>query len=159
MLRHFYVTLLDLPEALPFAFNPSGKFEEIEKDEKKEIIAEVKLQKFVVQLMKKFGEDFAYIGDDIVGEKFYKRFLFEKSGFLEVMTGVPAVVSAHFTTRARAEKFAQSLRETIKKQVTNEKAKPILLNGVEVSEDERSRLGFETWEKLRNIRSTATRGK
>src|SRR3989338_6475141 len=155
MLKHFYVTLLDLPEALPFTFNPSGNFEDLDEDAKAEIRAELKLRRFVSALMKKFGEDFAFIGDDIIGEKFYKRFLFEKNGFLEVMTGVPAVISAHFTTKARAEKFAKALRETIKKQLTNEKARAILLSAVEVSEDDASRLSFEKWEKLRSIRESA----
>ena len=71
------------------------------------------------------------------------------------MTGVPAVISAHFTTKARAEKFAKALRETIQKQLTNEKARAILLSAVEVSEDEASRLSFEKWEKLRTIRESA----
>ena len=155
MLKHFYITLLDLPEALPFAFVPMVNLDDTNKDTKKEEEADRKLQKFVVQLMKKFGEDFAFIGDDIIGEKFYKRFLFEKNGFLEVMTGVPAVISAHVTTKARAEKFAKALRETIQKQLTNEKARTILLSAVEVSEDEASRLSFEKWEKLRSIRESA----
>ncbi|MEM4255522.1 MAG: hypothetical protein QXR53_04330 [Candidatus Norongarragalinales archaeon] len=155
MLKHFYVTLLDLPEALPFSFTPSSKFEDMDKDAKMEAEADQKLMKFVAQMVKKFGEDCAFIGDDIIGEKFYKRFLFEKNGFLEVMTGVPAVISAHFTTKARAEKFAKALKETIRKQLTNEKAKTILLSAVEVSEDETSRLSFEKWEKLRSIRESA----
>jgi len=154
MLKHFYVTLLDLPEALPFAFTPSGNFEQMDDDARKEAVADVKLQKFVATLMKKFGEDFAFIGDDIIGEKFYKRFLFEKNGFVEVMTGVPAVISAHFTTKARAEKFAKALRETVEIQVSEQKVKGILMNAVEVSEDEASRLSFEKWEKLRNTRAT-----
>jgi len=154
MLKHFYVTLLDLPEALPFAFVPTVNLEEVDKDAKKEAEADLKLQKFTVQLMKKIGEDFAFIGDDIIGEKFYKRFLFEKNGFMEVMTGVPAVISAHFTTKTRANKFAEALRQTIKNQVKDKKISAILMSAVEVSEDEASRLSFETWEKLRNIRST-----
>ena len=154
MLTHFYVTLLDLPECLPFTFNPTGKLEELEKDERLELEAEARLQSFAEQLMNKFGEEFAYIGDDIIGEKFYKRFLLEKNGFMEVMTGVPAVVSAHFTTKERAEKFAEALRKTIEKQVSDEKAKMVLLQAIEVDEDEASQLTFEKWEKLRDIRST-----
>src|SRR3989344_6871044 len=99
MLKHFYVTLLDLPEALPFAFNPSGKFDEMDKDAEKQEKADAILMKFVSYLIQKFGDDYAYIGEDVIGEKFYKRFLFEKNGFLELMTGVPAVVSAHFTSK------------------------------------------------------------
>lgn len=155
MLKHFYVTLLDLPEALPFSFTPSDEFKDLELDSKKEAEADTKLMRFVSLLKKKFGEDFAFIGDDIIGEKFYKRFLLEKNGFVEIMTGVPSVVSAHFTNKQRAEKFAKALRETIKKQVTSEKAKSILLTAVEVSEDNSSRLSFEKWEKLRDIRSSA----
>lgn len=155
MLKHYYVTLLDLPEALPFGFNPSGLFESMDKDSKNEIKAEKLLLKFVTYLMKKFGDDFAFIGEDVIGEKFYRRFLFEKNGFVEIMTGVPAVISAHFTSKPRAEKFAESLRKTIENQVKNKRAKIVLLQAVEVSEDDSSRLTFEKWEKLREIRATA----
>jgi hypothetical protein len=155
MLKHFYVTLLDLPEALPFAFTPSGKIEDLAKEDKTEAKAERKLLAFVTFLCKKFGDKFAYIGEDVIGEKFYRRFLFEKNGFLEIMTGVPAVISAHFTSKARAEKFARALEKTIEKQVSNAKAKKILLQSVEVSEDEESRLSFEKWEKMREIRASA----
>lgn len=154
MLKHFYVTLLDLPEALPFAFSQSGNFEDMEKDAQNEAKAEKILLAFVAQLMKKFGDDFAYIGDDVIGEKFYRRFLFEKNGFVEIMTGVPAVISAHFTSKPRAEKFAEALKKTIQLQVKNKKAMSVLLQAVEVSEDDSSRLTFEKWEKLRDIRSS-----
>ena len=154
MLKHFYVTLLDLPEALPFAFNPSGKFDEMDKDAEKQEKADAILMKFVSYLIQKFGDDYAYIGEDVIGEKFYKRFLFEKNGFLELMTGVPAVVSAHFTSKDRAQKFAEALKKTIEKQVSNEKARSVLMQSVEVDEDESSRLSYEKWEKIRDIRST-----
>ncbi len=155
MLKHFYVTLLDLPEALPFAFMPSGKIEDLAKEDRNEIKAEKKLLAFVTFLCKKFGDKFAYIGEDVIGEKFYRRFLFQKNGFLEVMTGVPAVVSAHFTDKKRADKFANALKKTIENQVSNAQAKKILLQSIEVSEDEQSRLSFEKWEKMREIRASA----
>ncbi len=155
MLKHFYVTLLDLPEALPFAFKPSTTMKDLARDEKIEAKTEKILLKFITHLMKKFGDDFAFIGEDVIGEKFYRRFLFEKNGFVEIMTGVPAVISAHFTSKARAEKFAGALRKTIESQVKNKRAKTVLLQAVEVSEDDSSRLTFEKWEKLREIRATA----
>ncbi|HIH20771.1 TPA: hypothetical protein HA244_05885 [Candidatus Micrarchaeota archaeon] len=145
--------MLDLPEALPFAFMPSGKFEEMESDAKNEEAAEKKLLAFTIQLMQNFGEDYAYIGEDVIGEKFYRRFLLEKNGFFEIMTGIPAVVSAHFTTQDRAQKFAEALKKTITTQVKEDKAKLVLNQSVEVSEDEESKLTFEKWEKLRDIRS------
>lgn len=152
MLKHFYVTLLDLPEAMPFTFTTSEDISNLESDEKIERTAEKRLITFVSVLTKKYGEKFAYIGDDIIGEKFYKRFLFEKNGFLEIMTGVPAVISAHFTTEKKAKRFALALKATIQQQVKNEKARGVLVAGIEVSEDEASRLSFEKWEKLREIR-------
>ena len=39
-------------------------------------------------------------------------------------------------------------------QVSNEKARSVLMQSVEVDEDESSRLSYEKWEKIRDIRST-----
>ncbi len=154
MLKHFYVTLLDLPEALEFKFTPTGNIKDIETDNQKEEKTERKLLKFIDRLMQKFGEKYAYIGEDIIGEKFYKRFLFEKNGFMEIMTGEPIVISAHFISRERAKRFADALKKIIEKEVKNSEARTVLSQSIEIGEDETSRLTYEKWKKLRDIRST-----
>ena len=150
--NHAYVTLLDLPEALPFGFIASEKFEQIEIDEKKMAESDAKLFSFISILQKNFKEELVYIGEDVIGEKFYKRFLFEKNGFVELMTGVPVVISAHFVGMARAKTFSEALKKTIKQVVKAPKPQQILLASIEVSENESERISYEKWEKLKDIR-------
>lgn len=150
--RHAYVTLLDLPEAMPFGFVADEKMSQPDADEKKLAESDRKLIIFAAVLQKNFKEQLVYIGEDVIGEKFYKRFLFENNGFVEIMTGVPVVISAHLIGKARADKFADALRKTITQTIKDPKPRQILLSSIEVSEDEGDRLSYEKWEKLKDIR-------
>jgi hypothetical protein len=151
-LSHAYVTLLDLPEAMPFGLVVGEESEKLSEDSKKLVESDKKLFAFVKMLEKDFGERVVYIGEDVIGEKFYKRFLFEKNGFVEIMTGAPVVVSAHFIGKARADKFAEALRKAIKQAVRDPKPQQILLSSIEVSEEESERISYDKWEKLKDIR-------
>jgi len=151
-LSHAYVTLLDLPEALPFGIVVSEEAEKLSADSRKLTESDRKLFAFIKVLERDFGERLVYIGEDVIGEKFYKRFLFEKNGFVEIMTGVPVVISAHFIGKARADKFAEALRKAIKQTVRDPKPQQILLSSIEVSEEESERISYDKWEKLKDIR-------
>src|SRR3989338_2658851 len=148
-LSHAYVTLLDLPEALPFGIVVSEEAEKLSADSRKLTESDRKLFAFIKVLERDFGERLVYIGEDVIGEKFYKRFLFEKNGFVEIMTGVPVVISAHFIGKARADKFAEALRKAIKQTVRDPKPQQILLSSIEVSEEESERISYDKWEKLK----------
>jgi len=97
------------------------------------------------------GEGFVFIGDDVIGEKFYYRFLLKKSGFFEVMTNPPVALVAHFIDQRHAAKFADALRKTIDRTVKEKKARDMLKNIIEVSSGKDS-LGYGKWSKLRKIR-------
>ncbi len=153
-LKHAYATLIDLPEALPFGSPPENLQEiaDMDKLEKKEAAREKELFAFVKKLEKHLGERTCFIGEDIIGEKFYKRFLFEKGGFIELMTGEPVAISAHFTSKARAQKFADALGKSLKGVVKEAKLLEILNSSIVVDEEEGYKLTYEKWEKMKEIR-------
>ncbi len=136
-----FVSLLDISEVLPF----SRKKE----NEDGAILAD--LNRFMTIVERQFKDKIVFIGEDVIGEKFYYRFLFKKGGFVEVMTNPPVAIVAHFIEKKRANKFAEALKKTIDKTVREKKSREILKNVVEVSEGKES-LGYGEWSKLRNIR-------
>ena len=150
--KHTYVVLIDLPEALPFEFK-------IEKTKPWELRSDNESRKcektlfdFVSKLEKNFKEEFSFIGEDLIGEKFYKRFLFPNGGFLEIMYQPPAALIAHFIESKRAESFVDALRKVIDETVREEKAKTILKNLIEVNTEKEEPLTYEKWAKLMKIR-------
>lgn len=154
-LKHAYVTLVDLPEALTFGYQSAKEYTEaaqMEEDQKKQEEGDKKLFAFVDLLQSGMNEEFVFIGDDMIGEKFYKRFLFEKGGFVEIMTGVPIAISAHFTGLARAKTFADVLSKALEKTVENQQIAEILKNTLVVNEEEAYKLTYETWDKMRQVR-------
>ena len=144
-IRSSFVSLLDISEVLPFTYRETKDMDHEEK-----VLA--KLSKFVDVIEKQFKEEVCFIGDDIIGEKFYYRFLFKKGGFLEVMVQPPVAMIAHFIEQSRAKKFAEALKKTIDKTIEEKKAREILKNVIEVS-TENEALSYEKWTKLRKIRS------
>jgi hypothetical protein len=157
--KHSYVTLIDLPEALPFEVRLEKKkaHSKAKKSKVKEILTEgsentKKIFEFIELLEKAFGEEFSYIGEDIVGDKFYKRFLFPKGGFLEIMTQAPAAIIAHFIETKRAKKFATSLKKVITKTIEDKTSANILKGLVEVASEKEEPLTYEKWSELKEIR-------
>jgi len=151
--KHTYVVLIDLPEALPFEFKlthtkPDG-LDKLDHDATK---SEEELFKFVKRLEKHFKEEFSFIGEDIIGEKFYKRFLFPKGGFLEIMYQPPAALIGHFIKLDRAKTFAKALEKVIDETVKELKVKMILKNLIEVNTEKEEPLTYEKWTKLTKIR-------
>jgi hypothetical protein len=148
--RHSYVTLIDLPEALPFVTKKKKKEIKFILESGEEDIN--KLFEFIKILEKEFGEEFSFIGEDIIAEKFYRRFLFPKGGFLEVMSEPPAAIIAHFIDEASAKKFAAALKKAIAKAVSDKTAANILQNSVEVSTEKEEALTYNKWSELKDIR-------
>jgi hypothetical protein len=151
--KHTYVVLIDLPESLPFEFKltktkPDG-LDELDGEAKK---SEEELFKFVTRLEKHFKEEFSFIGEDIIGEKFYKRILFKKDGFLEIMYQPPAALIGHFIEPNRAKTFAKALEKVIDETVKEDKVKMILKNLIEVNTENEEPLTYDKWSKLTKIR-------
>lgn len=152
--KHSYVTLVDIPEVLPFEVKPrkGGRKIKVEKLLNEDDENTKKIFEFVELLEKAFGEEFSYIGEDIVGDKFYKRFLFPKGGFLEIMTQAPAAIIAHFVENRRAKKFAAALKKVITKTVEDKTSVSILKGLVEVASEKEEPLTYEKWSELKEIR-------
>lgn len=151
--KHTYVVLVDLPEALPFEFKlTKAKPDGLDMLDGEAIKSEEELFKFVARLEKNFKEEFSFIGEDVIGEKFYKRFLFPKSGFLEIMYQPPAALIGHFIELDRAKKFAEALEKVIDETVKEDKIKMILKNLIEVNTEKEEPLTYEKWSKLTKIR-------
>ncbi len=138
-IKHSFVSLLDLPEVLPFTVFPGEK-----EPKDREIF------NFVDAIAEYFGEEIYYMGNDIIEDKFYERFLFEKGGFLEVMVQAPAAIIAHFVERSRAFKFARALKRVIL-SIDRPEAK-LLADGIEVSSENEEVLDYHTWSKLKKVR-------
>lgn len=129
-----------MPEILPFI--ATADFEEDNSTKN--------LFKFVDELSKYFGEEIYYIGQDTIGEKFYERFLFEKGGFLEIMTQAPVAVVAHFVNINSAKKFGIALKKAILK--IKHPASVLLADSIEVQSEDEQVLDYKTWSKLKKIR-------
>jgi len=147
--RHSYVVLIDLPEVLPFEMKKKGGIKEILEMGEEDI---KKVFEFVVLLEKAFGEEFSFIGEDVIAEKFYRRFLFPKGGFMEIMTEPPAAIIAHFIEIERAKKFAEALKRVLANVVKEKTVCNILKSSVEVSTEKEDVLTYKKWNEMKNIR-------
>ena len=73
------------------------------------------LEKFLKTLEKKFGEIIWYIGTDFFSDDINERFMFKKSGIMEITIKKDTELNAFFTTKKKAENFIKALRKTLKK--------------------------------------------
>lgn len=151
--KHSYVVLIDLPEMLEFEVSPTKVTpEKIANLEKENMESDGELFKFVSKIEKRMRVNFSFIGEDVISEKFYKRFLVNGGGFIEVMYQAPAAIIAHFIEEDRANKFADSLKSTIREVVEDKKAATILENLVEVNTEKEEPLTYKKWSQLTHIR-------
>lgn len=74
-----------------------------------------KLEKFLRTLEKKFGEIIWYIGTDYFENDLVERFMFKKSGFMEITLKNQATLEAYFPEIEKAEKFKRALEKTFEK--------------------------------------------
>ncbi len=83
---------------------------------KKELFSSVldiekELEKFLRVLEKKFREVIWYIGTDYLKDDVVERFMFSKSGFLEISLSSPVEIKAFFPNKKKAEKFKRALEK------------------------------------------------
>jgi len=147
--KHSYVVLIDLPEVLPFETKRKKGIKEILEMGEEDI---KKVFEFVVLLEKEFGEEISFIGEDVIAEKFYRRFLFPNGGFMEIMTEPPAAIVAHFIEIRRARKFAEALKRVLNKVVKEKTIRDILKKSVEVSSEKEDVLTYKKWTEMKSIR-------
>ncbi len=139
-----FVSLLDITEALPFSFRMDDILEEDDK-----IMRPV--ERFITELEKNFREQIIPIGEDIIGEKFYCRYLFKGNGFLEIMLQPPVAIVAHFAEHRKALKFSEALKTSIDSFIREKKSREVLKNVIEIS-GEKEALSYKSWSKVRKVR-------
>ncbi|MBD3203873.1 hypothetical protein GF327_06240 [Candidatus Woesearchaeota archaeon] len=147
--KHIFVAALDVGEILPFSIKDIEKLAEQIKEQER---AKKELEKFIGILENKFDEPVWYMGTDIIGEKYYERFIFDNGGFFEIMQEPPVALNAHFVHEKRAEKFHESLKDSLKQLLPDSPISDMFLNSIEIKTQEADSLTVHKWTKMKNIR-------
>jgi cell division protein FtsB len=147
--KHIFISVLDVEEQLPFAVKKKAKLQEKLAEQER---AREELTRFINKLEKNFKENIHYLGMDVIGEKAYERFMFSKSGFLEIMVEQPVALNAHFPDKKRAQTFCKILKKTIGQIIKDSPQKNIFLDSIEVFDEDDTSLTVEDWKKIKNIR-------
>lgn len=148
-IKHIFISALDINEQLPFVVRPTKTLQENFKEQDR---AKKELQKFVDKLEKNFKESIFYIGMDVIGEKSYERFMFEKSGFFEIMVEAPVAMMVHFHDKKRAEKFCKALKKTLLNVLPKGPAREMFVESLEVQDEQDTSLTVDDWHKIKDIR-------
>jgi len=146
--KHFFVPVLDVAGLIPFSVKLNH---DIKEDLVLQSKSEKELEKFIRMLDNSFRETAWYMGFDVIGEKFYERFMFDKGGFFEVMMEHPAAMVGHFTSMKRAEKFASALRKALSKVLPKTTAAKLFIEDIKASSAEEYELKVEKWSKIKEI--------
>jgi len=149
--KHANVSVLDVAEILPFTIRAAkSTVQEL----KNASIAREELERFIAKLEKNFGEPIWYIGFDVIGEKFYERFLFDKGGFLEILMEAPVAIVAHFVSEKRAKNFSAALKKTLKEILPKTAASRLLIDSIKEASEEHAELKVHKWHKIRKIKKS-----
>jgi hypothetical protein len=151
-IKHIFISALDIDEQLPFAVNKK-KYKSLQENFKDQEQASKKLNLFVSSLEKMFKEKIYYIGMDVIGEKSYERFMFNNSGFFEVMVEPPIAMNAHFPDQKRAKHFCNALKKTISKLLPPTPQRDMFIDSIEVNDEKDTSLTVEGWKKIKKIRN------
>ena len=149
--QHFFVPILDISEALPFAVRPTKT---IKKNMEEQERARKELDRFVTILEKNFKEKIFYMGMDVIGEKSYERFIFEKGGFFEVMVENPIAMNAHFVHKKRAKVFKNALKKTLEAIMPRNSMTKMFLDSIEVQDEGDAILTVHEWHEIQNVRKS-----
>lgn len=148
--KHIFISALDINEQLPFVV---AKTKSLQENFKEQDRAKKELGQFINKLEKNFREPIFYLGMDVIGEKSYERFLFKKSGFLEVMIEAPVAIMAYFPEKARANKFCAILKKTFLSILPKGPTRDMFIDSLEVQDEHDTSLTVDEWHKLKDIRN------
>ncbi len=147
--RHIFVPALDVGELLPFCIREKDKLSEQIKEQER---AKKELENFINLLEKHFEEPVWYIGMDIIGEKSYERFVFDKGGFFEVLTESPVALNAHFADIKRANYFVTALKDSLKKILPESPITEMFMESIVVQTEQDESLSVNKWHTMKDIR-------
>lgn len=146
---HIFVPALDVGEILPFTVRKQKSLAETFQEQDR---AKQELVKFVDTLEKHFNEPIHYMGMDIIGEKSYERFIFEKGGFFEVMVEPPIAMNAHFVHKKRASQFKDALKKTLVQMLGKTTVSELFINSIQTQSEKDQSLRVQDWKKIKEIR-------
>jgi len=122
-LRHFCLAFIDTKSLLPFVkynLDSKGKL-------KSSLINKAEIERFINILQKQFKERIIFT--EATSDSY--RFLFEKSGFIEIQLDSPIVINAHFSSSSRTKHFKLAFLNTIKilygTEIMNKISKSLIL--------------------------------
>src|SRR3989344_4714778 len=110
-MKSYTIRFNDKRSILPFAVKEELK---LDKKLKKTHEAWSSLESFMRILERHFREKIYSMGFDIINNKCYERFMFEKNGFLEIVISKNPEIEAAFLNEKKAIKFKKALDKTIK---------------------------------------------
>ena len=152
--KHIFVPALDVSELLPFTVKKTVKLNDTLKEQER---ARKELEKFIEKLQKNYKEAIWYMGMDVIMGKVYERFIFDKGGFFEIMTGNPIAMNAHFVHDNQAKKFKESLKKTLKQIMPNSEVSELFIDSIDIGSEEEENINYETWTNLKDIRENKKR--
>ncbi|MEK6822972.1 MAG: hypothetical protein AABY13_04015 [Nanoarchaeota archaeon] len=147
--KHVFVPALDVGELLPFAVKETATLEESFAEQDR---AKKELVKFIDKLEKNLKQKIFYLGFDVIGEKSYERFIFDKGGFLEVMVESPLALNAHFVHDDQAKKFEKALKTTLASVLPKGPASRIFIDSIELQDQEDTSLTVQKWNTMKDMR-------
>ena len=147
--KHIFISALDINEQLPFVVSKTTTLQENFKEQDR---AKKELEKLIDKLEQNFHEPIFYLGMDVIGEKAYERFMFKKSGFLEIMVEPPVAIMIHFPDRKRAEKFCAILKKTLFSILPKGPAREMFIESLEVQDEHDTSLTVDEWHKIKEMR-------
>lgn len=146
--QHVFVAALDVGGLLPFAVRSTKSIQASFTEQDR---AKKELVRFVERLETRLKQKIFYMGFDVIGEKAYERFIFDKGGFLEVMVESPVAINAHFVHAAQAKKFALALKATLKSMLPDSPVSRLFLESIEVQDQDDSSLTVEKWVRMKDV--------
>ena len=110
-MKPYTISFADKKGRLPFAIKENIR---LDKKLKQAQDSWKSLEKFMRILEKNFREKIYSMGFDIINNKCYERFMFEKNGFLEITMDKEPKIEASFAKEKKAIKFNKALDKTIR---------------------------------------------
>ncbi len=148
--KHIFVPALDVGEILPFLVR---KTKDIGKNLQEQERAKKELVSFIDKLEKNLNQAVYYMGFDIIGEKAYERFIFDKGGFFEIMIESPLALNAHFVHESQAKSFLQALKKTLKSILPKNPISDMFIESIEIQDEKDESLTVAKWHELKDIRN------
>lgn len=150
--KHLSVPAVDVAEMFPFAVRKTKSLQESFSEQDR---AKQELVRFIERLEKTLKQKIYYMGFDVIAEKSYERFIFDKGGFLEVMTESPVALNAHFVHEQQAKKFAAALKKTLQSILPKEARTQLLIDSIEIQDQDDASLTVDSWHKMKSIRGAS----